>query len=56
MDLKLIKTEEDLQSTLYAMQVTGKLYADMIQGAFDQVDNRKDRGVVSSAEKYLKLE
>jgi Iron-containing redox enzyme len=49
---ELIKTEDDLSSVIYAMQVTGKLYADMLQGAFDQVDNPKLRSV-SSAERRI---
>ena len=49
---ELIKTEDDLNSVIYAMQVTGKLYADMLQGAFDMVDRPKIRSM-SSLEKKV---
>ncbi len=49
---KLILSEEDLDSVVYAMKVTGKLYADLIQGAFDQVDHPKDWGLSSVERRY----
>ena len=42
---ELITTEEEFQAVVYAMKVTGKLYADMIQAAFEQVENPRDYGV-----------
>jgi hypothetical protein len=47
---ELVKTEDDLNSVIYAMQVTGKLYADMLQEAFDWIDNPKPRSM-STVEK-----
>lgn len=44
---ELVTSEDELNSIIYAMKVTGKLYSDMIQGAFDQVDNPKDWGMSS---------
>ncbi len=51
---QLVVSEEHHDSVVYAMKVTGKLYADMIQGAFDQVDNPKDWGL-SSVEREFAL-
>lgn len=47
---EMVKTESDLNSVIYAMRVTGKLYADMLQAAFSQADNPKPR-TMSSTEK-----
>ena len=40
----LIKTESHYAHVAYALQVTGKLYALMLEGAIDQVDNPRDYG------------
>jgi len=48
----LVNDENELNSVIYAMKVTGKLYADMIQNAFEQVENPKDWGS-SSLEQTL---
>ena len=42
---ELVTTEEDFQSVVYAMKVTGKLYAGMIQAAFEQVHASRDFGI-----------
>lgn len=44
---QLVDSQDDFDSVVYAMKVTGKLYADMIHGAFDQVDNPRDWGLSS---------
>lgn len=44
---ELVKTQKDLDSVIYAMQVTGKLYSDMLQGAFEQADHSKPRSLSS---------
>ncbi|MBL8724249.1 MAG: iron-containing redox enzyme family protein [Planctomycetes bacterium] len=41
----LIKTESHYAHVAYALQVTGKLYALMLEGAIDQVDNPRDFGM-----------
>lgn len=41
----LIQTEADLQAVVYAMRATGKLYADMLQSAFQHTDTREDWGL-----------
>ena len=48
---EMVANQEALNSVVYAMKVTGRLYADMIQEAFDQVDNPKDWGI-SSVERF----
>ena len=35
---RLVRSDSDLASAIYAMQVTGRLYADMILGAIESVD------------------
>lgn len=47
---KLVNTENDLNSVIYAMQVTGKLYADMLQEALGWVDSPKPLSI-STVEK-----
>jgi hypothetical protein len=42
---ELVVTEEDLESVIYAMRVTAKLYADMIESAFEHADNPKSWGM-----------
>jgi hypothetical protein len=42
---ELIRTKEDVDAVVYAMRVTGKLYDDMIQAAFEQADNPQDWGI-----------
>lgn len=42
---KLIQTEDDMESVIYAIKTTAKLYANMIDEAFAQVDNKKDYGI-----------
>jgi hypothetical protein len=46
---QLVSSEDDYESVIHALRVTGKLYADMIQNAFDQVDSPSEI-VVSSDE------
>jgi hypothetical protein len=41
---QLVRSDADLQSVLYAMRVTGRLYADMIAAAFEQADQPLDWG------------
>lgn len=41
----LVQRKADFEAVVYAMRVTGKLYADMIQEAFEQVDAPEDWGV-----------
>jgi hypothetical protein len=41
----LITTERELQSTLYAMRVTGELYASMVEAAFASADRPVDYGL-----------
>lgn len=41
----LIQAEADFQAVVYAMRVTGKLYADMLQSAFQHVDTLEDWGL-----------
>jgi pyrroloquinoline quinone (PQQ) biosynthesis protein C len=49
----LVITDSDLQSVIYAMRGTGKLYADMLQSAFEQADNPIDWGIDPlEAERY----
>lgn len=43
----LVKSESDFESVIYAMRVTGKLYADMVQGAFDQVEQPQEWGLAA---------
>jgi hypothetical protein len=40
----LVRTQADLDSVVYAMRVTGHLYAEMIRGAFEQADNPRSWG------------
>jgi hypothetical protein len=46
---ELIATKDDLECVLYAMRVTGQLYANMVQAVFEQVDKpelqRQDYGI-----------
>ncbi len=49
---KLVVSEEEFDSVVYSMKVTADLYAKMIQGAFDQVDNPKDWGLSSVERKF----
>lgn len=42
---ELVLISEDLDTVIYAMKVTGKLYADMIQAAFAQAENPQDWGL-----------
>lgn len=49
----LIVSDSDLQSVIYTMRGTGKLYADMLQSAFEQADNPEEWGIDSlEAERY----
>ncbi|MFK7954799.1 MAG: iron-containing redox enzyme family protein [Lysobacterales bacterium] len=41
----LVTCEQDLESVLYAMQVTGRLYANMLDGAVAQATRNQDFGV-----------
>ena len=41
----LVSTESDLSSVIYTMRGTGKLYADMLQSAFEQAEHPLDWGV-----------
>lgn len=41
----LIRNEQDFETVLYAMKVTGRLYANMLEGAFEHVDDPVDWGV-----------
>lgn len=41
----LVLTESDLSSVIYTMRGTGKLYADMLQSAFEQADHPVNWGV-----------
>lgn len=43
----LVLTESDLSSVIYTMRGTGKLYADMLQSAFEQADDPANWGVDS---------
>lgn len=49
---KLVSDDDGLRSVIYAMKVTGKLYARMVEEAFDQADHPKDWGR-STEEKVL---
>jgi hypothetical protein len=40
----LVKSDDQMQTMVYAMNVTGALYASMIQGAFDDADNPRNWG------------
>lgn len=42
---RLVRTESDLRSVVYAMQVTGSLYADMLWGAIQSADSFVDYGL-----------
>jgi hypothetical protein len=49
----LVLTDSDLQSIIYTMRGTGKLYADMLESAFKQADNPEDWGIDPlEAERY----
>lgn len=41
---ELVTNNLELDTIIYAMKVTGQLYAQMIQGAFQQVDNPREYG------------
>jgi pyrroloquinoline quinone (PQQ) biosynthesis protein C len=41
----LIQDQADLSSACYAMRVTGKLFADMLQAAFDDADKPRNWGM-----------
>lgn len=42
---RLVRNEDDLRSVQYGMQVTGRLYGDMLWGAMQSVDHPVDYGV-----------
>jgi hypothetical protein len=42
---KLVRTRADADEVIYAMRVTGQLYAEMISAAFDRADHPADFGV-----------
>lgn len=41
----LVLTESDISSVIYTMRGTGKLYADMLQSAFEQAEHPVSWGV-----------
>lgn len=41
----LVTNEQEFNAVVYAIKVTAKLYANMIQGAFEQVDNPRSYGI-----------
>lgn len=41
---KLVRTEADLAAVIYALQVTGHLYAEMLRGALESADDPVDYG------------
>jgi hypothetical protein len=41
---KLVHTDADVEAVKYAMRVTAKLYADLMQAAIEQAENRRDWG------------
>jgi pyrroloquinoline quinone (PQQ) biosynthesis protein C len=42
---RLVRTPSDLSLMTYAMRVTGQLYADMLWGAMQSADHRRDFGL-----------
>ena len=44
----LVHNSDDLDSVVYAMKVTAQLYAQMLQGAMQQTEVRRDYGYASS--------
>lgn len=49
---KLIRNEDEFNSVVYAMKVTAHLYAQMVEGAFNHVDNPKQYGFSSEELKF----
>jgi len=49
---KLVVSDVEFDSVVYAMRVTAELYAKMIQGAFDLVEHPKDWALSSVERKY----
>lgn len=41
----LILTDSDLESVIYTLRGTGKLYSDMLQSAFEQAEHSEDWGI-----------
>lgn len=41
----LVVTDSDLQSVIFALRCTGKLYADLLQSAFEQADHPVEWGI-----------